>query len=509
VKIYSSLDSVLIDQPTDPIIKDAAVAAVAKDKNPRLSITIDATHSGVITNRRVYPAKTVSTGYKSFTSKANGGSAEYDKPVLKHHDLHEDPIGRIVKASYVPLKSGKEFDEDFKRPDPVGGKGSGVVTVTALITDQESIQKIIDGRYLSVSAGHNTDSMTCSICAKSILKCNHWPGKYYDAEGEETDEENGFYCFYITGNMDYEELSFVNMPAQPPAKLVNFKWEDCLAKSDFEKKDFLIESMTRGKKSMVRGFSLMDDDGEFNLLKGTFESSTKKTVVAMTSPVANNSDKHAETPKVPQAKNSKNSAAQETNIANSNTKDSKMDLTTEQNGLDVQTLQTSLQAVSAEKDKLSKEKAAADQKIATLEATLASKNSEIERLTKAQTDSQVEMSKALATALTSHRMKLGKPDTVSIDSTEKFNEYVSKLAKRSADSLRDAIEDIMSELGHKAPTGAKEKTEDNVTANSSVANQKLGNPAQVDTKSKVVQAGKEQPSKTGDSKRTIDKAFDN
>lgn len=484
------------------------MAAVNKDKNPKLTITVDATHSGVLTNKRVYPAKHVATGYKSFVSKTNGGTAEYDKPVLKHHDLEKDPIGRIIKSIYTPLKSGRDFDEDFKKPDQAGGRGSGVVTVTALITDAESIEKIIDGRYLSVSAGHHTDTMTCSICAKSIMKCDHWPGKYYDTEGEEADEQDGFYCFYITGNMDYDELSFVNMPAQPPAKLVNFRWEDCLDKSQFDKKDFLIESMIRGKKSMVRDFSFVDDDGEFNLLKGTFTDSSKKVIVAMTNP-ANSSGTPSETEKVPQVPNSKNETAKDTNIANSKTKDTNnMDPQTDKNGLDVQTLQTSLQAVSAEKDKLGKEKLAADQKIATLEGTLASKNSEIERLTKAQTDSQVEMSKALATALTSHRMKLGKPDVASIDSAEKFNEYVGKLSKRTVDSLKDAIEDIISEIGQKSAT-VTNKTEDSVTANSSVANSKVGSPTQVDTKSKVVLAGKEAPSKTPDSKRAVDKAFNN
>lgn len=496
----------LVDQPTDPSIKDAAITALNKDKNPKLIVTIDATHSGVITNKRVYPAKYVSIGYKSFCSKESGGSAAYDKPVLKHHDLQEDPIGRITKSIWTPLKTGKALEQDFKTPDPTGSKGSGVVTVSALITDPDSIQKIIDGRYLSVSAGHSTNAMVCSVCDKSIMKCNHWPGKYYDDEGEECEPEEGFLCFYITGDMEYEELSFVNMPAQPPAKLVNFKWEDC-SKEKFEKDNILIESMTRGKKSMVRDFTLVDDDGEFNLLKGLYSESNKKLIVAMTNQPTT-CLKPEETTKVPQVPESKPKTASDTNIANSKTKGTNMDPNTEKNGLDVKTLETSLSAVSAEKDKLTTDLATANQKVATLESTITSKNSEIERLTKAQTDMQVELSKALATALASFRVKLGKPDAAGIDSNEKFGEYVTKLSKRTPDSLRDAIEDTVAELSQVKTPVTSNKSEDNVSANSAVSKDKLGNPAQIDTKNKTTQAGKETPSKTSEKKSALDSAFE-
>ena len=490
-------------------IKDAAIAALNKDKNPKLMATIDATHSGVITNRRVYPSKNVSTGYKTFYSKDRGGSAEFDKPILKHHDMYNDPIGRVVKAIWTPLKSGRALNEDFLSPDAPGGKGSGVVTVDAIITDTESIEKIIDGRYISVSAGHSTDSMTCSICDKSIMKCDHWPGKYYNDEGEETDAENGFLCFYITGNMTYDELSFVNMPAQPPAKLVNFRWED-FDKTKFEKEDVLVESMTRGKKSMVRNFALVDDDGEFNLLKGSFTDANKKVVVAMNNQASNNCKESDETSDGHQTEPSKLVTAKGLNIAISSDKGTNTmdpDKNKEDKGLDVDTLKESLQALTNEKKRVEAEKTALDQKIVTLEATVASKTSEIERLTKAQADNQAEMNLALATSLASFRKMLSKPDTQEIDSAEKFAEYIGKLSKRSTDSLKDAINDIVVEVNEKKETIPSK----NDGAKSLVANGKITNPSQVDTKDSIVQAGKEdknRPSKTKDAKNAVDKAFD-
>lgn len=506
MKIIKSIDSVLIDRPTDPGILDSAVSAVQKDKNPKLTVTIDATHSGVLTNRRVYPGKHVSVGYKSFFSKASGGSSEYDKPVLKHHDLFNDPIGRVTNAIFTAYKTGKDFDEDFKSPDPMGGKGSGVVTITAKITDLESIQKIIDGRYLSVSAGHSTDSMTCSICNKSIMKCDHYPGQYYDIEGEPSDAEDGFMCFYITGNMNYDEISFVNMPAQPPAKLLNHRWED-FNKADFSKDTLVIESMTRGKKSLVRDFSLVDDDSEYNLLKGTQTDLKKKVIVAMNNQASKNCDVPDVTINVPQ-ENSKKSVAKDAPIADSNRKDSKMDKETP-NGLDVNTLQASLQALTDKVTTLEASKTDATQKIADLESKLATKTSEIERLTKANTDMQVEVCKSLATGLASFRMKLAKPDTVGIDSPEKFNEYVEKLAKRTADSLKDAISDTVLEINQVKNSAPASESKESGGAKSLISDKKVDNPSLSANKDKEnVRAGQEQPSKTSDKPKTaIDKVL--
>lgn len=499
---YKSIDSILIDQPTDPSIRDAAMDSLSKEKAPKLKVTIDATYSGVLTNRRVYPGVKVRDGYRSFFDKKNGGSAEFDKPVLKHHNSYDDPIGRVISASFSQFKQGQDFEKDFLAPDNTGGKGSGVVTIVANISDAESIQKIIDGRYLSVSAGHETNSMTCSICGKSIAKCDHWPGKFYNEEGEETDAEDGFMCYYITGDMQYNEISFVNMPAQPPAKLINFKWED-FQKDQFEKENsLLIQSMTRGKKSMVRDLLLTDEDGEYNLIKGLYVKAGDKTVVAMKQQTEIQEDEK-ETKNVPLDKTG--DASGDAKIAkNILTKDNKaMDEDKNKDtSLDAKTLQASLQALTSAKEKIEQDKAKVDQKLVEVEANLASKTSEIERLTKSLTDTQVELSQALATALTSFRIKLGKPGTEELTDSAKFDEYVKKLSERTPSSLKDSIADIIIELKN----GDSQKTEDEDSKDLS-STSKVKSPLQVDTKNKLIVAGKEVPSKTTE-KTAIDKVFE-
>lgn len=521
MKAFKFIDSVLVDQPTELSIKSQAIGIVNSGKNPKLKVTMDATHSGVITNRRVYPGIKVQKGYKTFFSKTSGGEAEYDKPVLRHHSIDQDPIGRIVKATFSPLKSGQDFDYDYKMPDAEGSRGSGVVTIDAIITDPDSIQKIIDGRYLSISVGHSTDSVACSICGDNIFKCEHTPGRMYGPGGEELEGDSiddaleAKLCYYITGNMQYNEASFVNMPAQPPAKLINFQWEDCNKYEQLKKDNILIESMSRGKKAMVRAFSLQDESGEYNLLKGTSHSAQKKTIIEMTGPKTTpNVDnvKSDETSNVPQALNpkSKKDVHMDSDRTDNRSKPKeRINMDNEEpkvtdSGLDPAVLSASLEALTKERERMQKEMAVATTKITNLEKTVEAKTSEIERLSKAQTDMQVEMSKALATALASVRAQLKKPDTNGLDSLDKFNSYSDKLSKRSVESLKDSLADLILELSDQMEVEVKSEAKN---VNEIVSQDKVTTPSPVDSKNSV-QAGSKKPSKTQDNfKKPVDQVF--
>ncbi|MHA2063502.1 MAG: hypothetical protein ACXABY_03880 [Candidatus Thorarchaeota archaeon] len=448
---YTFEDSTLVDRPVSESSKSDAHEMIRRGKNPQLMVTIDTTHSGVLTNGRVYPAKYVSNGYRSFISKERGGTAGYDKPILKHHDLHDDPIGRVVDATYTPLKAGSDFEHDFLTPEESGGKGSGVVTITGIVSDQDAIKKIIDGRFLSVSASHSTDKMLCSSCGDDIFDCSHVPGRYYK-EGEDcSSEEGGFLCYGITSNMTYHECSFVNMPAQPPSKLVNFNWQD--AKEKGYKEDTLIQSSyVRGKKDVVRAFCLTDEDGELSLLTGKHKRLNQRTVIAVNPAIADKlkhvvasneiADEDGETEDV------RHSSSEDREVA-----DAEQNLSKASNTLTVKDSQmaenkntSEFDALKQEHDSLKDELAATKTENEELKRTVESKDSEIQRLTDGQAALQGRMSKNLATALASFRIRLKKPDTIGIDSKEELEEYVQKLSQRSAESLQDSIADLVLEL---------------------------------------------------------------
>ncbi len=513
MKSYKFIDSVLVDQPTESSIRSDVTGIVNAGKQTKLKVSIDATHSGVITNRRVYPGNKVQKGYKTFFSKESGGDAEYNKPVLKHHSMYDDPIGRIVKAMFTPLKSGYDFENDYMNPDAEGGRGSGVVTLDAVISDPDAIQKIIDGRYLSISVGHSTDTVTCSICSDNIFRCDHIPGVKYTEEGEEARDadEDTRLCYYITGNMTYNEASFVNLPAQAPAKLINFSWEDCDKIAELRKDNILIESMTRGKKALVRALSLQDEDGEYNLLKGTSTSAKKKLIMDMTGPKNPNSD-YSESEETSKVLQSTSATSKKDVLADSDNSDKKSKLKEANNmdvkdkadtKLDASVLSASLEALTKEREKMQQDLAAASTKVTGLEKTIETKNSEIDRLTKAQTDMQVEMSKALATALASVRVQLRKPDSIGLDSADKFTEYSDKLSKRSVESLRDSLADLILELSNQK---VDEKVQDGKGIKDIVADSKVITPGVQNDKNKVL-AGVPKGTKTTDNKKPLDRAF--
>ena len=95
--------------------------------------------------------------------------------------------------------------------------GLGFIQLVANITDLDAIQKLLDGRYLTGSVGATTDRAVCSICRQDWTEdgaCEHKPGAIYDESK----------CFLIMGNLDYEEYSFVNRPADRHSKVLELHY---------------------------------------------------------------------------------------------------------------------------------------------------------------------------------------------------------------------------------------------------------------------------------------------
>lgn len=221
-----------------------------------LLVRIAATHAGIITrNNGFYLPDKMKKGADSFTSN-------YSKPVLLHHQDSNDPVGRIVEAQYVDTsgivqdaynlaeglrvvdKMGKEKGvitdtllKDFvegKMPfgmqidtvcsllrdsvlEDAGYQGLGYISIVAQISHRDAIEKLLDGRYLTGSVGATTDKAVCSICRQDWTdagKCEHKPGAIYD----------GAKCFIIAGALDYDEYSFVNVPADRHSKVLELHY---------------------------------------------------------------------------------------------------------------------------------------------------------------------------------------------------------------------------------------------------------------------------------------------
>lgn len=212
----------------------------SKDSNKGLITTIKATHAGRLTGHlHLYIPSAVKAGVDTFTKPFN-------KPVLVHHESDKDAIGRIVSASYidtpdpnVPATLIKSVDSAFeggdlerlikevKKLNPFlfdsGFEGLGYNLVKAHILDPNAIEKALDRRYLTVSVGYSTDKLMCSACGHNPFsdECGHSRGKVYKDKGK-------YPVYWIYGNLTYDELSFVNSPADELAQIIDAEFKDSM-----------------------------------------------------------------------------------------------------------------------------------------------------------------------------------------------------------------------------------------------------------------------------------------
>ena len=166
-----------------------------------LLVEVDTSHVGYVNdNFKFYHPEDAEEAANTFLSP-------YGKPVLWDHDMWSPPLGRTVEAKFIPLRS-KLSPTPLKNNTP-----QGVVRVKSRIGDYGAAEKILDGRYSTVSVRAVPENVYCSICNQDLMhpelrkedeeRCNHYPGKTYDKK----------LCYYIFRNWVYEEWSFVNRPA--------------------------------------------------------------------------------------------------------------------------------------------------------------------------------------------------------------------------------------------------------------------------------------------------------
>lgn len=162
-----------------------------------LDVNIEATHSGKNHNHCVYYEDSMEKDSESFLNP-------FQKPMLKNHDSYSEPLGRIKQSTFGPSQLTDERSAIF---------------LNVRVTDQEAMPKFIDGRYGTVSIGGSMGTVTCNVCGKTILKdgkfsfCGHWKGETYKDQ----------VCYWGARDIDYNEVSVVNNPADDYAQVMQVK----------------------------------------------------------------------------------------------------------------------------------------------------------------------------------------------------------------------------------------------------------------------------------------------
>lgn len=455
--------------------------ALDSARSPILRASIDATHSGRLTNMRVYPGRKMKKSMKTFLEPV-------PKPVLKHHKDDEDPIGRVSSAEYVQLKSGDEFRFDYKNPGK--GVGSGYIKLGLDIADPDAMQKFADGRFQQFSTRQHFQDVYCSVCGENIAddmafggmfsQHEHQVGEVYRIKGEGK-RASDHLCYLITGDLDYKEVSPVNIPGDSHSKLNGFQIVEPNEATDMA----VMTCAGDGLVASVDSLSLATRDASVDLLAGGAITSeerrqiTGKTVVAVSPSFVDNVDDQDSEDMTKQDatvdptetkdqdaedKNTDTSAASKGDGENSSSEkdgetkegvvapESKSSDkgSSDQGGISAEALAASVEALTAQLTAARKEAEESASKATRLEAQLAERDAEIDRQKTAAADALTETKGALARQLMSDRLLLQKADVSAIDSSEAYDEKLAEFAERSLDSLKDALEDLKLEVAEAA-----------------------------------------------------------
>jgi hypothetical protein len=216
--------------------KDELLAGAPSEDPARLIVTVAATHAGLITrNRAFYRPDVMRRDLQNFMEPN-------PKPVQLHHNDHSDPVGRVARATYIDTSAahidalrtfrsrygasnfvdaktdtGKAIDQYKWVAKNLAGdpnfRGLGFGELDLSITDKAAGEKILDQRYLNVSVGFTADHVFCSHCGHDWAEeggpCEHSPGDVID----------GIVVSLIPGKMVFDEVSWVNTPADPFARV--------------------------------------------------------------------------------------------------------------------------------------------------------------------------------------------------------------------------------------------------------------------------------------------------
>ena len=475
-------------------------------KKPVLRASIDATHSGRLTNMRVYPGQRMRKGVNTFLKPV-------PKPVLKHHRDDEDAIGRVSSAEYIQLKHGEAFDFDYRNPGK--GAGSGFIKLGLDIMEADAMEQFADGRIQQFSTRQAFDSAYCSVCGEDITEDLAFGGMFSSHEhqiGEAYKVGKGknaqdYLCFLITGDLEYREVSAVNIPGDDQSKINGF---EIIEPQSVEDGLTTIHCAGDGLTAEMDSLTLTVGSEFVDLLAGGSVTAkdkrklTGKTVVAV-SPSFNDhlinqeedttdmKDKEElkpdeevkdesqnteeETTETPEARKESGESSTETNesedqedVVVPEKEDTEEEVSDHTSGLSSAALQASLEAVTAQLNEAKAEKENLQGKVSRLEAKIAEKDEEIERQKTITADSLAETKMAYAQQLLANRMILKKGDVNGIDSKKDYENKLSEYAERSLDSLKDALSDLGPEITEaSAQNGIK-------TANDFMQEERLENP---------------------------------
>lgn len=358
---------------------------------------IEAIHAGTTKNFNHYLADKLKGDFEK-KSGVYSWTHPYNKPVIYNHDTSTDATGRVEKAAYTDYTS----------------TGKPGIVIIPKITDSEAVKAIKDGRLLTVSIGATTDSITCSISGKNILKdgfSGYQKGEYYD----------GVLCEWIIGDLWFDEVSWVNVPADENAQIVDIQ-TGLLANNSEESMDKSATRSLQEEFGLPKGSPIFVPElhEETDIKNKTAENVEQEEAVGMDLAEKEKEDLVLD--------------EEELEVSETEVEENPKDEATEEEE-ETKTEDEAQEEPSAEDETESDEKNPDEE---TEEAVAETNDSIVVQGLKAQI-------KALTKELKENYIQ----NIVQLKNVSESNKesFVTRLEKRSLESLRDTLEDVREELG--------------------------------------------------------------
>ena len=329
------------------------------DDDEVLVVTIEAIHALTTENYNTYLASELRGNIEERTG-VYSWTYPYNKPVLTHHNSRRgERVGRVVEA---------EFTENSTTGKPA-------IVLTVEILEENAVDKVKDGRYETVSIGGRAEIAECSICGQDWISegwCEHWPGEEYDGE----------VCTIKLRNLTFVEVSFVNVPADSYARVIDVDESSGEEKETDENLE--IKNGKIQQKENMQGGNKMDPK-ELQTKVGNLQESVS-------------------------------------------VKEDKIEALETQNN----NLQSKVETLESEKNSIKEKKEVLDTKVENL-------NNELDSLTEENNNLKEKLHKHLAEKVVDKKIELDKIDEESRE--EELEEHIN----RTEDSLNDTLKDLRKE----------------------------------------------------------------
>ena len=126
-------------------IQDSIVSSIedasgkTKEQKKKVIVKVEATHSILTKNKTFYPANELEKAHRTWVEP-------YERPVIRNHNEYDEPLGRVKEAIFK---------------DSVLHPGQKTIELTLEIVDSDAIEKVLDGRYKTVSIGGSASRVVC------------------------------------------------------------------------------------------------------------------------------------------------------------------------------------------------------------------------------------------------------------------------------------------------------------------------------------------------------------